>query len=244
MKPNDLSKQLKNNTGYSDADCAGDPLTRKSISCTLCYFDQFLLTSGCKGLGTVALSSGESELYALGALSAELIFAQAIMKEIGLSFLIHVKTDSSPARAVATKQGASRRNKRIHTRFLFIQGLVFQKLLTTSAIKTDVNPSDIGTKALELERFSRLRALPGLDDDLAETCSPGDWDVESLRVERMPSFCECSYLITSRDILGPSRTTEKSLSHLVRSTHLTRTRQYSDVHIPKVRLNSGSSCTR
>ena len=34
------------------------------------------------------MSSGESEMYALGALSAELIFAQAIQKEIGLSFLI------------------------------------------------------------------------------------------------------------------------------------------------------------
>ena len=32
-----------------------------------------LLTSECEGQGTIALSSGESELYALGALSAELI---------------------------------------------------------------------------------------------------------------------------------------------------------------------------
>ena len=48
-------------------------------------------------------------MYVLGALSAELIFAQAILKEIGLSFLIHAKADSSTARAVATKQGASRK---------------------------------------------------------------------------------------------------------------------------------------
>ena len=74
---------------------------RKSTSCTLCYVDQFLPTSECRGQGTVALSSVESELYALGALSAELIFAQAILKEIGLSFLIHAGADSSTARAVA-----------------------------------------------------------------------------------------------------------------------------------------------
>ena len=55
-------------------------MTRKSTSCTLCYVDQFLLTSECTRQGTVALCNGESELYALGALSAELIFAQAIMK--------------------------------------------------------------------------------------------------------------------------------------------------------------------
>ena len=103
--------------------------------------------------GTVALSSGESEMYALGALSAELIFAQAILKEIGLSFLIHARADSSTARAVATKQGASRKMKHIHTRFLFIQDLVFRKLLTMSSVKTDVNPSDVGTQALGRERF-------------------------------------------------------------------------------------------
>ena len=146
LKLNHLNKTLKYITGYSDADWAGDPVTRKSTSCTLCYVDQFFLTSECRGQGTVALSSGESEMYALGALSAELNFAQAILKEIGLSFLIHARADSSTARAVATKQGASRKMKHIHTRFLFIQDLVLLKLLTMSSVKTDVNPSDIGRK--------------------------------------------------------------------------------------------------
>ena len=67
LKSNDLNKTLKHVTGYSDTDWAGDPVTRKSTCCTLCYVDQFLLTSECRGQGTVALSSGESELYALGA---------------------------------------------------------------------------------------------------------------------------------------------------------------------------------
>ena len=66
LKPNDLNRTLKHVTGYSDA---GDLVTRKSTSCTLCYVDQFLLTSECRGHGTFALSSVESELYALGALS-------------------------------------------------------------------------------------------------------------------------------------------------------------------------------
>ena len=132
LKPNDLNKTLKHVTGNSDADWAGEPVTRKSTSCTLWYVDQFLLTSECRGQGTVALSSGESEMYAHGALSAELIFAQAILKEIGLSFLIHARADSSTVRAMATKQRASRKMKHIYTRFLFIQDLVFRKLLTMS----------------------------------------------------------------------------------------------------------------
>ena len=67
-------------------------------------------------------------MYVLGALSAELIFAQAILKEIGLSFLIHARAHNSTARAVATKQGGNRKMKHMHTRFLFIQDLVFRKL--------------------------------------------------------------------------------------------------------------------
>ncbi len=69
------------------------------------------------------MSRGESELYAFGALSAELIVAQAILKEIGLSFLIHTRADSSTARAVATKQGKSQdethSHEIIHSRFGF-----------------------------------------------------------------------------------------------------------------------------
>ena len=126
LKPNELNKTLKHITGYSDADWAGDPVTRKRTSCTLCYVDRFLLTSECRVQGTVALSSGESERSALGALSAELIFAQATLKEIGRSFLIHARADSSTARAVATKQGASRKMKHIHTRFLIIEDLLFR----------------------------------------------------------------------------------------------------------------------
>ena len=114
-------------------------------------------------------------MYALGALSAELIFAQAILKEIGLSFLIHARADSSTARAVATKQRASRKMTHFHTRFLFIQDLVFRKLLTLSSVKTDVNPSDIGTKALGRERFHRLRSMLGVGTELIQANSPGKW---------------------------------------------------------------------
>ena len=35
LKPDDLNKTLKHITGYSDADWAGDPVTRKSTSCTV-----------------------------------------------------------------------------------------------------------------------------------------------------------------------------------------------------------------
>ena len=109
LRPNDLNKTLKHIKGYFDADWASDPVTRKTDGCPV-----------------------ENQNCML--LSAELIFAQAILKEIGLSFLIHSRQESSTARAVASKQRASRKMKHIHWRFSFVQDLVFRKLLTVSRI--------------------------------------------------------------------------------------------------------------
>ena len=44
-----------------------------------------------------------------------------------------------------------------------------------SSLKTDVDPSDIGTKAMGRERFHRLRSMLGMGTDLTETSSPGNW---------------------------------------------------------------------
>ena len=44
-----------------------------------------------------------------------------------------------------------------------------------SSVKTDMNPSDIGTKTLGRERFHRLGSLLGMGKQLSETSSPGTW---------------------------------------------------------------------
>ena len=44
-----------------------------------------------------------------------------------------------------------------------------------SSVKTDVNPIDIGTKALGCERFHRLRSMLGMCAELSETSSLGKW---------------------------------------------------------------------
>ena len=44
-----------------------------------------------------------------------------------------------------------------------------------SSVKTDVNPSDLGTKALGRERFHRLISMLGMGTELSETSSPGKW---------------------------------------------------------------------
>ena len=45
-----------------------------------------------------------------------------------------------------------------------------------SSVKTDVNPSDIGTKAVGRERFHRLRSMLDMGTELSDTSSPDKWN--------------------------------------------------------------------
>ena len=44
-----------------------------------------------------------------------------------------------------------------------------------SSVKTDVTPSDIGTKALGREIFHRLRSMLDMGTELGDTSSFGKW---------------------------------------------------------------------
>ena len=44
-----------------------------------------------------------------------------------------------------------------------------------SSVKTNVNPSDIGTKALGRERYYRLISMLGIGTELSGTSSLGNW---------------------------------------------------------------------
>ena len=119
LKPNDWNKTLKHVTGHSDADWTDEPVTRKSTSCTLCHVGQFLLTSECRGQGIVALSSGESELHAFGALSAE--FFRASHTERNWTIIPDTRESRQQHSTRSDNKTRSRKMKHIRTRFHFIQ---------------------------------------------------------------------------------------------------------------------------
>ena len=59
-----------------------------------------------------------------------------------------------------------------------------------SAVKTDLNPGDVGTHALGDERFWRMRAMVGLGTELADTCSLVNWHDASLVEADSTSSCK------------------------------------------------------
>ena len=175
LRPNDLNKTLKHITGYSDADWAGDPVTRKSTSCTLCYVDQFLLTSEGRGQGTVALSSGESEMYALGALSAELIFRTSY-PERDWTVIPDTRERRQQHSTRSGNETMSESQDETHSHEILIHSRFgFSETLIDVISQDRCESSDIGTKALGRERFHRLRSILGMGTELSETSSPGKW---------------------------------------------------------------------
>ena len=79
LKTEDLRKGVV--TVYADADWAKDRESRKSTSCGLVMIGEFLVVGFSRTQGPIALSSGESEYYAMCAAVCEGIFVKNFLKE-------------------------------------------------------------------------------------------------------------------------------------------------------------------
>ena len=92
----------------------------------------------------MAVSAAESELYAIGTAARESLYISNFIKEaFEVRVNINTHTDSSAAKSIATREGASNKAKRIELRHRFIQQLVKSKSIATHKIKPEDNPADI-----------------------------------------------------------------------------------------------------
>ena len=106
---------------YTDADWAGCHVTRKS---TTGFVIQFLGTTvhfGSRTQAVVALSSAESEFYAIGTGATEALHLKNFLGEI-LTNKINLKMhrDSPSGKSMATRIGVSKRAKHIELKYVFI----------------------------------------------------------------------------------------------------------------------------
>ena len=86
---------------YADADWAGCPTTRKSTSGFAVTLLGATIHVGSGTQAVVALSSAESELYAVGTAAQEVLHAMNFIKEAmtGASVNVKIHTDQRAARA-------------------------------------------------------------------------------------------------------------------------------------------------
>ena len=133
-----------------DSDWAGCRTTRRSTSgCVItllgCPIHSFSRTQG-----TIATSSGEAELYAIGSGVSEGLGIMNLLQESKLrtKVAMTVQTDSTSAKAIATRIGVTKLTKHIQLRFLYMQDLVANNIVKIKKVGTKENPADISTKVV------------------------------------------------------------------------------------------------
>jgi len=131
-----------------DADYAGDKVSRKSTSGGLILHGRHVLKTWSSTQAVIALSTGESELYALVKGFACLLGVQSMCVDLGLSLQTQVATDSSAAKALCERKGLGKA-KHIHTSMLWVQqALASKRINSLLKVPGKKNRADIFTKAL------------------------------------------------------------------------------------------------
>jgi histone deacetylase 1/2 len=144
---------------YSDADWAGDVGDRRSMGGHALFYGENLIAWNARKQATVSRSSTESEYKAVDNAAAELIWVEALLKELG------VRQDSPPvlscdnigATYLSSNPVFHARTKHIEVDFYFVRERVAQKRLQVRFIASKDQPANIFTKSLPLPLFQECK---------------------------------------------------------------------------------------
>ena len=184
-------------TCHTDSDWAGCTSTRKSTSGVLCSVLGVAISALSRTQQTLALSSGEAELYALGLGVAESLFIKSLILEAGFAKTcsITLYTDSAAGKSMSNRWGTTRKTKHIELRFLFVQELILSGVIVVKKVLGTLNPADIMTKYVSKDTLQRHLSDAGI---LARrTLSRPTYPDSSVHAITSSSHI-CSILLTSQ----------------------------------------------
>ena len=105
----------------------------------------------------VALSSGESEFYAIcRCICLTLYLVNLIEWLLKQRPKARVESDSSAGRGMATRAGVGKKAKHIDVQFLFMQDVFRAGIVKLVAIPGGSNPADLGTKYVTAATMTKL----------------------------------------------------------------------------------------
>ncbi|PKU80445.1 Retrovirus-related Pol polyprotein from transposon TNT 1-94 [Dendrobium catenatum] len=144
---------------FSDADWAGDPLTRKSTSGYCSYLGDSLISWTVKKQRTVSRSSTESEYRALAELTTDIAWLRRLLTEFGISqnYPTDLYCDNMSAIALANNPVFHSRTKHIEIDQKFVRDHIQLNNIRLHPISTIDQVADIFTKSLSTQRFITLR---------------------------------------------------------------------------------------
>ena len=117
-----FDRQARQDTidGYSDADGAGCPHSRKSTSSSYIMVGSHLLASSSTTQTVIATSSGGSEFHAAVKTASRVLGGSAMAKDLALTLDPRVVIDASAAKGIASRRGVGK-VRHLHVGTLWLQ---------------------------------------------------------------------------------------------------------------------------
>ena len=133
----------------------GHKADRRSTGGGIIMHGSHYIKSWSKTQALVALSSAESELYAIAKASSETLGLMSTIRDMNKNFNSALFSDASAALGVVQRQGLGKL-RHIDCNYLFVQNLNAEKVIGFVKVPGTENPADLCTKGLGGDLISKF----------------------------------------------------------------------------------------
>ena len=156
-------------------------MTRRSTSGVIVRRGRHFLRHSSTVQNVIGLSSAESEYHALTKEGCSRLGLQSLFADWNLIPQLSLHTDSSSAKAAASRRGAGKNTRHIQTRMLWPQERVAAKHLRDAKVATESIPADMLANALGRSKVEEFCAEIGQTEPHAKTVDKKSKEVKKLK---------------------------------------------------------------